>query len=407
MAVLQNTKYTISAYVKPNSIGSRLVRLRAYSSDGSTAAPVSASQIGSGSDAHTSFTADNEDWYRMTYTFETGSGTTYVKPVIEISGTGSIGDSLWVDGVQFEEGTVVRSWTPGFVTQSVTLEGGGLSIDASKGAKMRLRGSTGGANDLVELGSKGLNFGPTATQVELYGTSGTLNVSGGNLINTNGYVRAVQTASGSAVFSGALTADVADRIRIESQGLIGWADGTTSTEDTNLYRNAAGVLKTDGQFIIGGANSLYAARATAASATQTLATSGTEYVVALDTASSSAGYASYDPNSWFNNAGDYIAPTVAGFYNVSGCFAFTANATGFRELVIQVDFSANGTWVEVAIQRFSPNASQSGRMSISTNIYLAANSRVRLAATQNSGGSLTSLTSTGDYPLLSVARVGA
>jgi len=129
--------------------------------------------------------------------------------------------------------------------------------------------------------------------------------------------------------------------------------------------------------------------------------------VALDTASGSTGYASYDPNSWFNNAGDYIAPTVAGFYIVTGAIVFVANNTGYRELMLQVDFSANGTWVDISSVRGTPNASQQVRLNSSTVVYLAANSRIRMRAYQNTGANLDTVVLSGSHPVLSLARVGA
>jgi hypothetical protein len=143
-----------------------------------------------------------------------------------------------------------------------------------------------------------------------------------------------------------------------------------------------------------------------ASATQTF-TTATEATVALDTASTAVGFASYDPNSWFNNAGDYIAPSVAGTYIVTGCVVFASDATGYRELTLQVDYNANGTWSDIASMRGAPNGSQQGRLSTSTVVYLAANARVRMRAYQNSGGNLATIVQSGAYPVLSLGKVGS
>jgi hypothetical protein len=68
------------------------------------------------------------------------------------------GDVFWVDAVQIEEGPVASAWTPGS-TGAVVLDVGGISVDAAKGASLRLRASDGGVNDTVELGENGLLFG--------------------------------------------------------------------------------------------------------------------------------------------------------------------------------------------------------------------------------------------------------
>jgi len=52
------------------------------------------------------------------------------------------------------------------------------------------------------------------------------------------------------LFQGGLTADTTKRINILAGGTVEWGDGS-ATRDTNLYRNAADVLKTDDSFIVG------------------------------------------------------------------------------------------------------------------------------------------------------------
>lgn len=253
LKVLHNTKYTFSAYIKPkkadgtSSISTRDVKLRVYKSTGLSAAITGLTEIAT-SDNYSLFEADNENWYRLTVTFTTDGSTDYVKPVIYLYGTGAVGDYLYIDGVQFEEGTVVRSWTPGFVTQSVTVEGGGISVDASKGGALRLRGSTAGLRDIVEVGANGLDFGGSSVASLYSGSASTLNVTGD--LSVTGAIKTATNNLDPAVYIGddalIFDTDTADAMGIQGQQTA--ANGVLifgSGKDTNLYRGGANILKTD------------------------------------------------------------------------------------------------------------------------------------------------------------------
>jgi hypothetical protein len=175
-----------------------------------------------------------------------------VRPLILLTNTADvIGNYFWADGVLFEEGTVVRSWTPGFVTSGVTFEGGGLNIDTSQGGKLRLKASTGGARDEISVGASGLVFGGSSSPVELY--SGTANV-----LDVAGDVKA------SLGFSTPANGKTAVELTSQSTDT-----GLTLGTDTTLYRSGAGALKTDGSFT---ASSLTATAAVVASTTVTATT---------------------------------------------------------------------------------------------------------------------------------------
>jgi hypothetical protein len=246
--VLHNTRYTFSAYVKPVSIAGRTLKLRVYKSNGLTSS-ITGLEIAdingvTASQNYALFPADNEGWYRLTYTFETDSSTDFVKPLIYLFGTGLATDSVYLDGVQFEEGTVVRSWTPGFVTQAMTFEGAGLSIDGSRGGSLRLRGTDGGASDVVQLGPKGLVFGSTSSP-ELYSPQA-------DELSVDGFVRAYRSAGTDISLGAAVTGDTISRGAILASGEIQWGPGGAAARDTNLYRSAANVLKTDDSLWIAG-----------------------------------------------------------------------------------------------------------------------------------------------------------
>lgn len=162
--VQPNTEYTISAWVK-------------------TAAPLGGDltfRIDNGGGGEVYFggntalfgpqakTSDSsgwpEGWQRIWMTFTTPPGMTVLRPMLWYYGNGANGEVFWIDAVKLEEGTVATAWTPGFVGDPVILDANGIAVDASAGGIFRLRGSTGGSRDTLELGPHGLLF----TDVELW-----------------------------------------------------------------------------------------------------------------------------------------------------------------------------------------------------------------------------------------------
>jgi hypothetical protein len=82
------------------------------------------------------------------------------------------------------------------------------------------------------------------------GTAGStaISVTNGNIVANNGLMRALRGTAGNAVFTGAITGDAGDRVRIEAGGTIEWGAGTSSSGDVNLYRSSSTTLKTDDAF---------------------------------------------------------------------------------------------------------------------------------------------------------------
>jgi|688.fasta_scaffold234611_1 hypothetical protein len=155
-----------------------------------------------------------------------------------------------------------------------------------------------------------------------------------------------------------------------------------------------------GRVQIDGPNSLWVARASVASAAQSLA-NGASPTILLDTASTTPTSGSYDPKSWFSNANDRITIGQDGFYQINANLAIAANTTGRRVLTIAV----NGA--DVGSVNQPPPSTGSAILSVSTALYLAAGDHITMTASQNSGGALNTVVSAGVYPALSVGRIGA
>jgi hypothetical protein len=147
--VVKNTKYTLSVWVRGTlSHGAiRGVVRRDASPDPFVVAvtdPVTDTQ---------------GEWFRMRVTFTTDDATTEVSVGVAYDATADgLGDIFWVDAVQIEEGPVASTWNPG-QTGAVIVDVGGISIDASRGASLRMRGSGGQLRDVVELSQHGLMLG--------------------------------------------------------------------------------------------------------------------------------------------------------------------------------------------------------------------------------------------------------
>jgi hypothetical protein len=147
------------------------------------------------------------------------------------------GASGWFDALKLEASTVVTAWTPGFVGKGVTMDAGGIMVDASPegGATFRLQGSGGGGRDRIELGVNGLKFGG---DIEMYSPS-----AGRITIKDNSPNNAEFAVGDDTTF---FDADIADFVGIKSTSTSangGFVFG--SDKDTNLYRSAANTLATD------------------------------------------------------------------------------------------------------------------------------------------------------------------
>jgi hypothetical protein len=78
--------------------------------------------------------------------------------------------------------------------------------------------------------------------------TGALQTSGGTMAGTVGSALA---GAANVAYSALVTGDAFDRFRSYSDGKLEWGPGNV-TRDTNLYRSAAGALKTDSFFLMGG-----------------------------------------------------------------------------------------------------------------------------------------------------------
>jgi len=138
--VTPNTDYVLSARMK--NIGSAN-RIRLVD-------PVTGDVL-----ATVTATSDT-DWVRYsTPVWNSGSATSVEVQAYSSSASGQ----AWWDAFKLEASLVVTPWSPGFLGQAVTLDAGGIGIDGQVGGVFRLRGSSGGARDVIKLGSHGLQFG--------------------------------------------------------------------------------------------------------------------------------------------------------------------------------------------------------------------------------------------------------
>lgn len=154
-----------------------------------------------------------------------------------------------------------------FILVSVKVETTGTVSTQRKVEIAELRLISGGSDLYIAENSAPATYGPARLRqvngeltitpnlggsgaVVIDGTAGStaIGVTNGNIVASNGFVRALRGTAGNAVFTGAISGDAGDRIRIEADGTIEWGDGSGSSGDVNLYRSSSTTLRTDDAF---------------------------------------------------------------------------------------------------------------------------------------------------------------
>lgn len=91
----------------------------------------------------------------------------------------------------------------------------------------------------------------------------------------------------------------------------------------------------------------------------------------------------YDAMHSTSSNTDRITANTAGVYSITGCVRFASNATGYRQVTIQLNGATN-----LALQIIDAVATQITYLEVTTHYRLAATDYVRLVVFQTSGGSL-------------------
>lgn len=158
---------------------------------------------------------------------------------------GAVGTFAWFDALKIEQSSVVTPWTPGFVGGGVSVDAGGIQVDALSGGVFRLRGSAGTITELDgdSLSMSGAGGLPLALDIKTTGdvdgsrlafrTDGSIQFGDGVSADTYLY----RNGPGELEMSGALVVD----------GTMFLGVG----KDVALYRHAANILRTDDTFYVG------------------------------------------------------------------------------------------------------------------------------------------------------------
>jgi hypothetical protein len=188
------------------------------------------------------------------------------------SGTDMLGINVIGDGFDrvrvTTEGKI--SWGPGNAARDINMYRDGAGFLALSGAALRVyQGATsnpalstrlnGDVNARGVFGTDGKLSWGDGTNVQdtaLYRANpgelktDTILTVGGEL-HTNNLVRSNRTNPSDSAFEGRATGDTYARWFVREDGLQFWGPGNAS-QDTNLYRSAANVLKTDDSFVVAG-----------------------------------------------------------------------------------------------------------------------------------------------------------
>lgn len=158
-------------------------------------------------------------------------------------GAGAItGTSLTGSGLT--SGRVPYISTGGLLTDSakLTFDGSSIILTESTAAAIDLTtaGGTSGVHSLIKLSTK------IGGATEVGGIT-----SGFNKNNGNEFFHLIGGGTNSSIFGGCVSADGYRRFKITADGTIYWGSGA-ATQDTNLYRAATDILKTDDSFLVAG-----------------------------------------------------------------------------------------------------------------------------------------------------------
>jgi hypothetical protein len=149
VSVLPDTDYVLSGRIKAQGNPDAFIAI--------STGPVTGAIVG------TEHLVTDTDWARYSVAWNSGSNTEVY--VICRSATSSVSGAAWFDALKLEASAVVTPWSPGFVGQAVSIDAGGIQLDASAGAVFRLRGSSGGIDDRVDLGDNGLTIGSNDARI--------------------------------------------------------------------------------------------------------------------------------------------------------------------------------------------------------------------------------------------------
>lgn len=161
---------------------------------------------------------------------------------------GAAGTSGFFDGIKMEKGLVASAWgptyigtTPGLTGAGAVVDAGGVQVDAKFEGIFRLRGSAGGARDIVELGTNGLKFGGATSPAELYSdTADELRLGAGDSLYVPANIKAASLALGAN--------KVARYVPI-TQYNVASAATTTSASDVQTTSAEITSLPTDGSVV--------------------------------------------------------------------------------------------------------------------------------------------------------------
>lgn len=184
-----------------------------------------------------------------------------------VPSSAAAGSAAWFDALKFEASKVVTPWTPGFLGDAVVFDVGGLQIDGLAGGIFRLRGSSGGSRDRVDLGPHGLKFGG---DVEVYSPSGDIRIDTPantdvndpqlqvNVPATGGTDQVVIGLSVGGTLKGTARADDSGHVVLSGRSsgnvYLGWDSGSGDVVFGNGSLSEVGRMKGNGAHVLGGAS---------------------------------------------------------------------------------------------------------------------------------------------------------
>lgn len=174
------------------------------------------------------------------------SDAAYIQVKITITTTGTVSSQ---SDVSLAEIRLIAGGSDLYIAENSTPATYGPARLRQVNGTLTITPNLGGSGTVAFDGTVNLGSS-TFSSLTVSGTAGStaIGVTDGNIIASNGFVRAVRGTAGNAVFTAGITGDAGDRIRIEADGRIEWGDGSGSSGDVNLYRSSSTTLRTDDAF---------------------------------------------------------------------------------------------------------------------------------------------------------------
>lgn len=173
------------------------------------------------------------------------SNAAFILVSIKVETTGTVSSQ---SDVSVAEIRLVSGGSDLYIAENTTPATYGPARIRQANGELTITPNLGGSGTVVIDGT--LNLGATTfSSLTVSGTAGatSIGVTNGNIVASNGVIRAERASASDNAFVATVAADSANRFAIEADGRMEWGSGSAA-RDVNLYRSSSTTLRTDDAF---------------------------------------------------------------------------------------------------------------------------------------------------------------